>query len=492
MAKQTRITTGNTDLLKEFWQYALTMKIGRIVDQTLDVITKISGDEALPYAQTGNQLTLEHESGEILTIDADAFDVSGKITSATDLTYDYPNGVTLRLEGRLLFNSTGALSPTSKIARVSMADADGVLYAEQTIGVTNAAGDIGFTRSGNLTAVTFNLKDFERILELDDGPMSGAFGFISRIEKSASDGSWSASGVIDEFTLKDSSGVLLKLEKIDNNQLNANDPEVVEALSSAENFIAYYLKGDDQIRVIGLGGTIDGYAGNDTIIGAGGQDTLIGGDGNDSVSAGDGADLIVGGDGAGNDSYDGGKGIDTVKYTSAKAGIRVDLAKGTAGSMVARDTAGIGADKLKAIENIVSGDFADRITGSKEANSIIGGDGNDTLDGGLGNDTLVGGQGADLFIFGAKPAANNVDVLTDFETGLDKIQLSVKTFAKLKGATDYLVTGAPNTVTHYLSYDSTTGRLRYDADGSGLKNKPIDIALIGKGLDLSTSDFLVI
>jgi Ca2+-binding RTX toxin-like protein len=492
MAKQTRITTGNTDLLKKFWEYALTMKIGRIVDQTLDVITKASSDEASPYEQTGNQLTLKHESGELLTINASAFDASGKITSATDLTYTYPNGVTLRLEGKLFFNSTGALSPTSKISRVSMTDSDGILYAEQTIGVTNAAGDISFTRSGDVTAVAFNLKDFERILQSDDEPISGAFGFINRIEKSASDGSWSASGVIDEFTLKDSSGVLLKLEKIDNNQLNANDPEVIEALSSADKFIAYYLKGNDQIRAIGLGGTIDGYAGNDTLIGAGGQDTLIGGDGNDSVSAGDGADLIVGGNGAGNDSYDGGKGIDTVKYSSAKAGIRVDLAKGTAGSIAAQDSAGIGTDKLKGIENIVSGDFADGIIGSKDANSIIGGDGNDTIDGGLGNDTLVGGTGADVFVFSAKPAVKNVDVLTGFETGIDKIQLSVKAFAKLRGVTDYLVTGAPSTATHYLSYDSITGKLSYDADGSGLKIKPIDIALIGKGLDLSTSDFMVI
>lgn len=491
MAKQTRITTGNTDLLEKFWQYALTMKIGRIVDQTLDVITKASSDEAVPFEQTGNQLSLKDESGETITINASAFDASGNLSTATDLTYAYPNGVTLRLEGKLLFTSTGALSPTSKIASVSMTDPGGILYAEQSIGVTNAIGNISFTRSENLTKVTFNLQDFERILQSDDGPISGSFGFINRIETSASDGSWSASGVIDEFTLKDSSGVLLKLEKIDNNQLNANDPEVIEALSSAEKFIAYYLKGDDQIKVIGSGGTIDGYAGNDTIIGAGGQDTLIGGDGNDSVSAGDGADLIVGGDGAGNDSYDGGKGIDTVKYTSAKAGIRVDLARGTAGSITTRDSAGIARDKLKAIENIASGDFGDGIIGSKEANFIDGGDGSDTIDGGLGSDTLVGGKGADIFVFASKPAARNVDALTDFEPGIDKIQFSVKTFARLKGATDYLVTDAPSKATHYLIYDSTTGKLSYDADGSAPKSKPIDIALIGKGLDLSISDFIV-
>ena len=250
--------------------------------------------------------------------------------------------------------------------------------------------------------------------------------------------------------------------------------------------------GNDTIDGASSNDTIESGAGNDSINGGTGNDVLYSSDGDDTVSGGDGADLIVGGDGAGDDSYDGGKGVDIVKYSSATAGIRVDLAKGTARSIAAGDAAGIGTDKLKGIENIIAGNFADTIVGSKDANSIIGGAGNDTIDGGLGNDTLSGGQGSDLFILSGKPVASNIDVIADFEPGIDKIQLNVKTFAKLNGALDYFVTGMPTSMMQYLVYDSISGRLSYDADGNGAKAKAVDIAIIGQQLALTKMDFIVI
>lgn len=53
-------------------------------------------------------------------------------------------------------------------------------------------------------------------------------------------------------------------------------------------------------------------------------------------------------------------------------------------------------------------------------NSLVGGDGNDTITGGAANDTITGGAGADTFVM-----KNNIgaDVVTDFVTGTDKIQL---------------------------------------------------------------------
>ena len=198
------------------------------------------------------------------------------------------------------------------------------------------------------------------------------------------------------------------------------------------------------------------------------------------VVAGTGDDLIVGGDGAGNDTYNGGTGIDTVKYTSALAGIAVDLAKGSAKSLV-KDNARIGSDKLSNIENVIAGNYADTITGSKASNILTGGTGNDT------------------FVFNTPlDATTNVDTITDFSGG-DKIALSksiFKAFAKDKTiATEQLVYG-DKTIENddYLIYDQAAGKLYYDADGSGTKSKPIQIAIIGTDTHptLTAADFTII
>lgn len=154
--------------------------------------------------------------------------------------------------------------------------------------------------------------------------------------------------------------------------------------------------------VYGLGGSdqIDAGTNNDELVGGVGDDTLTGGDGNDTVGGGGGNDLIVGGNGAGDDVYQGGAGVDTVKYTSAVAGIVVNLAAGTAGSLVGNDAAGIGTDQLSAIENVIAGSFNDRIFGSGSANQLEGMDGNDALNGRAGDDRIYGGNGNDTLIGG--------------------------------------------------------------------------------------------
>ena len=200
--------------------------------------------------------------------------------------------------------------------------------------------------------------------------------------------------------------------------------------------------GDDTLS--GELGSDDLYGGigNDNLLGGDGNDNLFGGDGddylysasgNDIVDAGAGHDLIIGGGGvgaAGHDTYKGGAGFDTVKYTSAVAGIRVDLSNGTATSVIkssqTSDTAGIGNDKLSDIEGIIAGDYNDTLIGSKFANNLEGGNGNDLLIGGLGKDELLGGQGNDTFKFNSifdSGLNSSRDVIRDFTAG-DKIDLS--------------------------------------------------------------------
>lgn len=71
---------------------------------------------------------------------------------------------------------------------------------------------------------------------------------------------------------------------------------------------------------------------------------------------------------------------------------------------------------------------------------LYGGDGDDVLSGGIGNDilrgsagadTLTGGAGADQFVFYAALGATNVDRITDFAHGVDKIVLDDDIFTTL-------------------------------------------------------------
>ena len=140
---------------------------------------------------------------------------------------------------------------------------------------------------------------------------------------------------------------------------------------------------------------LTGSYASDILWGNGGNDTLAAMGGNDLVFGGTGNNLFIGGEGEGDDTYVGGEGVDTVKYTSALAGITVDLVEGAAYSTDGNDAAAIGIDVLIDIENVIAGNFNDILIGNAFANSLEGGAGDDWLRGGEGADTLDGGPGSD-------------------------------------------------------------------------------------------------
>ena len=98
---------------------------------------------------------------------------------------------------------------------------------------------------------------------------------------------------------------------------------------------------------------ITGDGGNNQLQGTKADDLMEAGAGNDYVMAGDGNDLIVGGNCEGDDVYIGGAGSDTIRYSSAKAGITVNLATGFAGTTGGGNAANIGTDHLSEIENMI-------------------------------------------------------------------------------------------------------------------------------------------
>lgn len=89
---------------------------------------------------------------------------------------------------------------------------------------------------------------------------------------------------------------------------------------------------------------------------------------------------------------------------------------------------GGGQDQLIGIENLVGGASGDQLIGDAGRNVIEGGGGDDALLGGLGADVLTGGAGADIFIYrdddDADHAATPIEVIADFESGVDKIDIS--------------------------------------------------------------------
>ncbi|RJL53839.1 serralysin family metalloprotease [Pectobacterium carotovorum] len=79
------------------------------------------------------------------------------------------------------------------------------------------------------------------------------------------------------------------------------------------------------------------------------------------------------------------------------------------------------------IENAIGGSGNDIIIGNDANNVLIGGAGDDVIYGGGGADTLTGGAGKDIFVYASASDSsykNGYDTITDFQRGIDKIDLS--------------------------------------------------------------------
>ena len=88
-----------------------------------------------------------------------------------------------------------------------------------------------------------------------------------------------------------------------------------------------------------------------------------------------------------------------------------------------------------------------------------------------------------------------MDTITDFKVGEDKIVLDRSVFAALGCRPRKLRSSqsghAPPTTNVHLFYNSGTGVLYYDADGSG-RGAAQQVAVLQKGLSLSAADFMVL
>ncbi|MGO2368174.1 serralysin family metalloprotease [Serratia grimesii] len=118
-------------------------------------------------------------------------------------------------------------------------------------------------------------------------------------------------------------------------------------------------------------------------------------------------------------------GNDTLDFSGYTQNQRINLTEGSfsdVGGLKGNVSIALGA----IIENAIGGSGNDVIVGNNAANILHGGAGNDVIYGGGGQDQLYGGSGNDIFVFAAvsdSPFASP-DKIVDFETGIDKIDLS--------------------------------------------------------------------
>lgn len=196
-----------------------------------------------------------------------------------------------------------------------------------------------------------------------------------------------------------------------------------DTLISIENLIGGAF--DKPLRGNSLANSLSGLDGNDFLDGRAGDDILNGGAGNDTLLGGSGNDTILEeGLSNGDNSIDGGLGIDTLDYSglvfdaAATTGITVDLRL-----TAAQNTGAAGIDRIASVENIIGTTSHDKLYGTETANMLTGGAGSDILMGNGGDDVLNGGAGNDLVDGGAGNDVINagrgspVIIETDFLTG---------------------------------------------------------------------------
>jgi len=179
-----------------------------------------------------------------------------------------------------------------------------------------------------------------------------------------------------------------------------------------------------------LGQSIYGNAGANWLSGGGGSDYLVGLEGNDMLDGGEGSDNMAGG--TGNDRYVVGNPLDAI-FESAGEGddwlhSSISYILGTGVGIEVMTTMNAAST---ATQHLTGNELGQSIYGSAGENWLSGGggsdylvglEGNDILWGGSGDDFLAGGAGADVFSFNPNDGAS-VDLITDFESGTDKINL---------------------------------------------------------------------
>jgi Ca2+-binding RTX toxin-like protein len=248
---------------------------------------------------------------------------------------------------------------------------------------------------------------------------------------------------------------------------------VLAAGTSIEVLSTVDLAGTTAINLTGneLSNTITGNAGANVLNGGGGVDYMAGLGGDDDYYVDNAGDVVAENAGGGRD----------VVYTS----ISYTLAAGSS------------VEILSTIALLATTPI--NLTGNELGNGLFGNAGANVLNGGGGADYLVGIGGADSYAFTTALGGGNVDTIIDYSgvgtDGDDRILLDDAVFTGMTlGALDpgaFVVGTAALDADDRIIYDTSTGALYFDADGSGAGAK-VQFAILDGAPALTAGDFFVI
>jgi len=176
-------------------------------------------------------------------------------------------------------------------------------------------------------------------------------------------------------------------------------------------------------------------------------------------------------------------------------------------------------------DRLVGGAGADVIKGFSGNDKLIGMAGDDVLNGGAGKDIMYGGAGKDTFVFDTPVKKGHFDHIMDFNSADDTIQISLaslkafkvkvakqevyeslagtnagkkkafysldKVFDKGKLESKFFAKGKAKDSYDFVTYDSKTGFVYLDLDGSG-SGKGFAIAKLKPGTYVQADDFIFI
>jgi Ca2+-binding RTX toxin-like protein len=240
-------------------------------------------------------------------------------------------------------------------------------------------------------------------------------------------------------------------------------------VASVENLVligntAVYLYGNN------LANRLTGNNLNNRFEGRQGADTMIGGAGNDEYYVGTSETIVI-------ENINGGSrdSVYASRSYTLTAGSEIELLRSnsTGGAI-----------------NLAGNEFAQQITGST---------GRNTISGAGGADTLTGGSGPDIFVFDTAESNGNADSITDFSHQDDTFHLENSIFTRIGVQGELSLdafwandTGLAHDRTDRIIYNTGTGALTYDSNGSLAGGTIVVFAISLNKRFIDFHDFLII